>query len=99
VILTCDNGKRRVKRMFDTIKVLLFCMRGTLTLWRCVERACIASERFLLPGTDPLVFLVVRAGGNSHRARGSSLVPLVAILVTDLLPERHRLLTSQQASP
>jgi hypothetical protein len=32
-----------------------------LTLWRCAKRAYIASERFLLPEADCLLFLVVRA--------------------------------------
>lgn len=54
-------------------------MRVRLTLWRCARRAYIAPERFLLPETDALIFLVVRTYNSLHRAGEGSLVLFAAI--------------------
>ena len=35
---------------------------GRSTLWKCAKRAYIASERFLSPETDSLIFLSVWTG-------------------------------------
>src|SRR5262249_4704809 len=46
---------------------------GRLTLWGSATRAYIASERFLVPENDSLLFLVITASLGPHRAGGSAL--------------------------
>jgi hypothetical protein len=52
--------------------VVIFPIRGRLTLWRCASRASIASERSLLPEKDCCIFVVERAGRASYRAGDGS---------------------------
>jgi len=68
---------------------------GRLTLWRCATRAYIASERFLVPENDSLLFLVITASLGPHRAGDSALVLLSAIYPARVVTLKGMLISNE----